>query len=141
MPKWQDINPAEIKDLLPSIVIVHVLRDPLDFVERITGEIILEHSTLNSMGRNWRNYEGRGPGSTIWRAFSEVVETAKPSFHVIPYVGPHREFLKVESVICPISDDGINVNKLMSFVDFCAPSKDEIREGLENRGRPKIYLK
>lgn len=125
LPKWRDIDPAEIKSLLPSIVIIHVLRDPLDFVERITGDNILEHSSTNSMGKNWRDYEGRGPGSNIWKAFLHVVETQKANFQIIPYVGPHREFMKVESVICPISDDGININKIMAFVEFCAPSEGE----------------
>lgn len=128
MPKWQDIKPDEIKRLLPSIVVIHVLSDPLDFIERITGEKILEHSTLNSMGKNWRDYEGRGPGSNIWKAFSNVVETGEPSFQSIPYVGPHREFMKVQSVICPISDDGIIVNKIITFVDFCAPTNDDYIE-------------
>jgi PAS domain-containing protein len=48
MPSWADISPADIKDLLPNVVVTHVQQNPLDFVERVTGGEILKHSGVNT---------------------------------------------------------------------------------------------
>ncbi len=118
MPSWADISPADIKGLLPNVVITHVHYNPLDFMERVTGGEILKHSQRNSMGVLWSEYEGRGPDSAIWQSFQNVVESKEASFESVPYIGPHKDFLNVEVVTCPISDDGEIVNKLISFVDY-----------------------
>ncbi|MFT6558684.1 MAG: hypothetical protein ACJAYR_002561 [Sneathiella sp.] len=128
MPRWSDIDPAKFKPLLPSAIVTHVLRDPLDFVEMITGENILERSNSNSMRRNWRNFPGREPGSKIWEAFENIVITKTSNFSEIPYVGPHKEFLKVHTVSCPISNDGETVNKILSFVDYVSQTDEDIEE-------------
>ncbi len=118
MPSWSDINPSEIKHLLPNLVLIHVQHDPLDFVERITGEIILSHSAENSMGKYWREYEGRGPDSQIWKSMEEVVHSKTTSLKSIPYVGPQKYFKGIETVICPISEDGETVSRILTFVDY-----------------------
>lgn len=122
MPAWSDISPAHIKPLLPHLVVTHVLRDPLDFIERITGGEIIKHSHRNTMGVLWSEFEGRGADSLIWKSFAEVVELGQASFQSVPYVGPQKDFLTVEVVTCPISDDGSTVNKIISFVAFISRS-------------------
>lgn len=124
MPSWRQVDPAEIKKLLPSISVIKVSHDPLDFVEKITGDKVLRNSNGNSMGKNWLNFEGRGPGSRIWEAHAEAVRTGQANFQTIPYVGPHREFMKVETVICPLSDDNKTVDRILSFVEFCATTNE-----------------
>ncbi|WP_025898660.1 PAS domain-containing protein [Sneathiella glossodoripedis] len=126
MPRWADINPAEIKHLLPNLVLIHVEYDPLDFIERITGDVILSHSAQNSMGKRWRTYEGRGPDSKIWQSMEEVVNTCKINRNSIPYVGPQKYFKGIETVICPISEDGTTVTRLLTFVDYIARTDSQV---------------
>lgn len=143
IPSWSDIDPAAIKHLLPNIVVIHVSYNPLDFVERITGDVILSHSAENSMHRNWRNYEGRGPDSKIWKVMQDVVETGEASFQTIPYVGPQKYFKGINTVICPILGEGRKVTRLMSFVDYImrsdSPLEKEIAQHHSSRfsNRPK----
>lgn len=118
LPARCAIDPAEIVQLLPHVVMVEVSRDPLDFVERVTGEAILKHSRENSMHRSWRDYPGRGPDSEIWRHFAEVVESGEPNFTSVPYVGPQRDLVEVEMVACPLSEDGRTVDRVIAFVDY-----------------------
>jgi PAS domain len=125
IPKWGDINPAEIKSLLPNIVVIQVEHNPLDFTEKITGDAILSRSRINSMGINWRAYEGRGPESKIWQVMEQVVREKSPSFHTIPYVGLHREFMTVETVALPLSDDGEVVTRIITFVNYIAANADD----------------
>ncbi len=125
IPSWSDINPSEIKSLLPNVVIIHVSHDPLDFVERITGDAILSRSTQNSMGKSWREYEGRGPDSQIWKVMEEVIIQEQPSFHSIPYVGPHQEFMKVDTVACPLKGKNDEITRLLVFVDYLPTDDSE----------------
>lgn len=137
MPRWQDIDPSQIKSLLPNIVVIHVSRDPLDFVERITGDVVLSHSSMNSMGKNWRDYNGRGPDSTIWKSIEEVVINRKASFQTIPYVGPQKYFKGIETVICPISEDGVTVDRTIAFVEYIPRSDQQLEKdvALQHMGR------
>jgi hypothetical protein len=118
MPRWCDINPADIAALLPNIVVTHVLENPRDFVERIAGEEVLSHNHRNSMNVRWSQYPGRGPGSDIWQQFSNIVAEHQVSLENVAYVGPHKDFLEVQVLRCPISDDGKTVNKIISFVSY-----------------------
>jgi hypothetical protein len=118
LPARADIDPAEFPDLLPYIVLIQVCRDPLDFVERVTGGEVLRHSTESSMNRSWLDYPGRGPDSKIWQHYEEVVRTGEPSFESVPYVGPHRDFLYVELLSCPLAEDGRTVDRVFSVVDY-----------------------
>jgi hypothetical protein len=126
MPRWSDIDPSDIKHLLPNLVLIHVQHDPLDFVERITGEIILSHSAANSMGKSWRSYEGRGPDSQIWKSMEDVVQSKTCSLKSIPYVGPQKYFKGIETVICPISEDGKTVSRLLTFVEYIARNEQQL---------------
>lgn len=118
MPRRADIDPADMKDLLPNVVLIEVLDEPRDFVERVTGDTVIHHSAHNSMGIRWRDYPGRGPDSRIWAHYAKVVDTACPKLEDIPYVGPHRDFLTVQLLSCPLSADGATVDRVLSFVDY-----------------------
>ena len=118
MPTRSDIDPSDIPDLLPYIVLVHVSWEPLDFIERITGDQVIAHSHANSMGISWRAFPGRGPGSALWRHNEAVVTTHAPVAEHIPYVGPQKDFKEAQVISCPLSDDGERVNKILSFVDY-----------------------
>ena len=118
MPRRADIDPAEIKRLLANVVLIDVSQDPLDFVERIAGDTILHHSHHNSMGIQWTEYPGRGPESKIWQHFEAVVTEKRAISATVPYVGPHSDYLTVELVSCPLSDNGETVNKVISFVAY-----------------------
>ncbi|WP_206378259.1 PAS domain-containing protein [Sneathiella limimaris] len=128
VPKWSDFDPAAIKPLLPHIVVIHVLNDPLDFVERITGDTILSHSSKNSMGRNWRTYEGRGPDSKIWKTMEDVVQTKQPNFQTIPYVGPQNAFKEIQTVVLPMSEDGQTVSRTVTFVEYIEKSEAQLEQ-------------
>jgi len=130
LPSWADIDPAEIKHLLPNIVVIHVSYDPLDFVERITGDVILSHSTSNSMGRNWRDFEGRGPDSVIWKVMQEVVDSGDASFQTIPYVGPQKYFKGINTVICPVLGEDGKITRLMSFVEYIMRSDSQLEKDI-----------
>lgn len=118
MPRWADIEPSEIPLLLPNVVVVHVRVDPLDFIDRIIGQTVRDHAARKTVNTLWSEIPGRGPESTIWNVFQTVVESQSPQFRSLQNVGRTKEFVSIESVLCPISDDGKIVNKVLGFIEF-----------------------
>ena len=56
--------------------------------------------------------------SIIGSNFESVVRHREPILTNVPYVGPHRDFLRVQDLIMPLSSDGTNVDILFIVVDF-----------------------
>ena len=69
-----------------------------------------------------------GPTDTLSRLFCSkmselsgqqwVVENRAPRFIRPNYVGPHRQFMFIESAVLPLGPDPERVEMLMLFVDF-----------------------
>lgn len=118
MPHRRDIDPIEFRRLLGNVVLMDVLREPLDFVERITGETVQHHNHRNYMGIPWRELPERGPDSKIFQFFESIVQSRQPRYDRVPYVGPHKHFLRVEVLACPLADDRGDVYKVLSYVDY-----------------------
>ena len=47
-----------------------------------------------------------------------VTRERTPILTNVPYVGPHKDFLRVQDLIMPLSSDGRNVDILFAVVDF-----------------------
>jgi hypothetical protein len=123
MPARADLDPAEMKAILPHIVLTDVLRDespdwPLDFRYRLLGTAVEDHMSRRFTGLRLSELPQQQPGSQMWQNFSEVVELRQPRFHRVPYVGPHRDFLSLIDLVLPLSEDGQDVTMLLSLVDF-----------------------
>lgn len=118
MPKRADIDPADIAPLLSNAVLIEVFPEPLDFVERITGETILYHNARNTTGVRWSRMAERCQGSAIWDFFQSVVKDRAPRLGTLPYVGPHRDFLEIEVLALPLADDAGAVCRILTFVAY-----------------------
>lgn len=118
MPSRSDIDPADLKTILGNLVMMDVHHDPLDFEARVVGEVIRSHSARNYIGVRWSTYPPRGPDSAIWAFHRHVVEEECPRFGSLPYVGPHKEFLRVVQLACPLTTRDGRVRKILSFVAY-----------------------
>jgi hypothetical protein len=123
MPARADLDPIEMKSILPNVVLMDVLRDhkpgwPLDFRYRLMGSTVDAHMSRRFTGLCMSELPQQQPGSEMWQNFSAVTTEAQPRFNRVPYVGPHRDFLSVIDLVMPLSNDGRTVNMLISIVDF-----------------------
>jgi hypothetical protein len=118
LPMRRDFDPPiEIPRLVPSMIMIEVLHEPLDFVYRLIGTKVRTHLMHDLTGVRMSDVEFQRPPSVIWSHHAWVIEHAAPRFMRPPYVGPHRDFMFIESVILPCGC-GSRVDKLMIFVDF-----------------------
>jgi hypothetical protein len=118
LPSRAMIDPADIPALLPHVVMHGVQRDPPDFVYRLVGTEVRRHMAEDRTGQRMSAIPGQTPPSQIWDNLARIVATGRPLLNRTPYTGPHRDFLKMESVQLPLAADGVRVDMILVFVDF-----------------------
>jgi hypothetical protein len=118
LPSRAMIDPTDIPTLLPHVVIHGVKREPLDFVYRLMGSEVRRHMAEDRTGQWMSTIPGQQPPSQIWTNLSAIATTGRPILNQTPYVGPHRDFVRMESVQLPLAADGVHVDMILVFVDF-----------------------
>lgn len=119
IPARSDFDPLiEIPGLVRFMMLKDVQRDPLDFRYRLVGTGLRTHLTTDWTGRLMSEVEYQRPPSTIWDYHKQVAETAEPLFIKPNYVGPHKDYLTIESAMLPLAEDHRNVDMIMIFIEF-----------------------
>jgi hypothetical protein len=118
LPSKRAIRPQSMPALLPHILWYDVLRDPLDFRYRLIGTAVRPHLGMNRTGQVMSAVPGQGPGSAVWQHLAAAVQERRATRRAPPFVGPGCDFLEIENLVCPLSDDGETVDGLLIFVDF-----------------------
>ena len=118
MPARRDIDPGEIPELLPYVMLIEVLRDPLDFRYRLIGTEVVAISHADYTGRRFSELQGKGPGSVVWLSCETVLESGEPASVLPPYVGPDRHVHCTENLLLPLSDDDRTVAMIFKGIDY-----------------------
>jgi hypothetical protein len=127
-PARVDFDPLiEVPGLVPYLMLKDVQLQPLDFRYRLIGTGVRNHLNHDLTGRWMTDIPGQGPGNPLWDYHERVVETRAPVFLRPAYLGPHKEFIQVESVILPLGADDQAVDMLMIFADFLRQRAEEPR--------------
>lgn len=127
MPRRADIDPTELRSLLPNVLLLQVLRDPLDFLYRVIGTEIDRHSQASYTGLTVRQIPHRAPPSRVWENLEQLVRTGVPSCLQVPYIGPHSGFLQTRQILLPLGDDGAEVDHILGAIVY-------LRRGSSDRG-------
>jgi len=128
VPRYHDMKPAEIIELLPNMVIFDVLNKPRDFRYRMIGKEVERHNAGSFTGKRLSEMPGKGKDSLIWQHFSNIVKGQKPSAKNLPYVGPLKDFKQISIMAFPFSDDDNIVNKIMIIAGYHHINGDYVPE-------------
>ncbi|WP_374366912.1 PAS domain-containing protein [Dongia sp.] len=119
VPARSDLDPlTEVPRLIPRMMLKDVRRAPLDFRYRLIGTALRTHMAQDWTGMWLSEIPFQSAGSMVWNNNLRVMESAEPLLARPPYVGPHKDFLYIESIILPLASDRRQVDMLMFFVDF-----------------------
>ena len=119
MPARRDFDPVfEIPHLLPWVILVDVLRDPLDFRYRLIGTGIAAQAHRDHTGCRFSELTRVGPGSVVWKDRLAVIDTRMPKMTAPAYIGRDKLIQSVSGVHLPLSDDGEMVNMIFTFVSY-----------------------
>jgi PAS domain-containing protein len=112
-PRRQDIDVLDVPKLMPHVIILNVLEDPLDFQYRLVGTAQREMSLLDYTGMKMSEIDGRGPGSGIWSILDNVRVGQKLEYLSIPYIGPMKDFVTLKDLFLPLVDDNLKTNMII----------------------------
>jgi len=119
LPARADIDPIDLRRLLPHLALIDVLREStdLDFRYRLTGTEIVERAGRDPTGRTFSDLYTGDYLETAIATYREVVDTAEPllSERTYPLV-PDREFLRYDRLLLPLAADGRTVDMIMLLI-------------------------
>jgi hypothetical protein len=116
MPKRADIDPTGISpQLLPGIMIVDVVSDDRRYVYRLVGTGEVEVRGNDPTGRSViEGYFGPSAEDAL-ACYDRVVSTCAPHLDATPFTADSGQYVTLETLFLPLSDDGITVNKILAF--------------------------
>ena len=118
MPARADLDPMEMIPILPNVILIDVLRDPLDFRYRLIGTVVEEHMSAPYTGRRFSEFPGQRASSRIWTCSERVLSEKQPVRSDIPYIGPKSDFTTIEDIMMPLSSDGETVDVIFIVVEY-----------------------
>ena len=118
MPARRDLDPIEIPHLLPWVLLIDVLCDPLDFRYRLIGTEVVAVSRRDFTGFRFSELAGKGPESVLWDNCLTVVRTRAPFSRRPPYIGPCDDVLSGQNLLMPLSSDGETVDMIFQLIAY-----------------------
>ena len=118
MPARRDIEPTEILDLLPYVVLIDVEREPLDFRYRLVGTAVAARFGHDRTGERFSALPQQSEGSEIWKTAVRILEEKRPIVSHIPYVGFQRWVQNYRDISMPLSENNDVVNMIFGVLQF-----------------------
>jgi GNAT superfamily N-acetyltransferase len=139
MPLWRDIDPAEIKPLLPHLLVTRYAYNPFRPRFVLVGTWLAQYAGGDFTGRYLDEVDFSSELDTDWPAFHRrFVAEARPVFGICKFLtesGLERDY---ESAMFPIAaEDGKTVERALGLEDFPVGT-DVVPDARIVAPRPKI---
>jgi hypothetical protein len=121
MPRRQDLDPLHIPGLLPFLMLVDVLREPLDFRYRLIGTELVQALATDDTGARFSSLAWQKRPSPVFGFAAAVAAAARPGWAVVPYISAGLTLHHAAALAMPLADQGGEVNMLLYAVQFRAP--------------------
>ena len=116
-PSWEDFNLLALDPkVIPYIIVVDVLRDPLNFLIRFWGTA---HVTAKGFDKTGKMVDDppRFRGTSAFNEYSQMVKEKRPLASKGMVKFPHLDRLPFTQTVLrlPLSDNGMEVDKFVSL--------------------------
>ncbi len=117
-PRWADVDPGQIRELLPYLMLSEVFGEPFDLRYRLAGTEIIASYGYNFTWMTLRSLR-EAPQNAAWiRLYQRVIDEKRPFFaQYFIDVGPERGRV-VDAGTFPLSTDGRNVDRIIEIEDW-----------------------
>ena len=112
-PSRADIDPADLLDVLPRVMLADVIQEPLDFRYRLSGTSISNVHGKEMTGKSPRDLPPAAYGALIYDHYCEAVRRREPLLHLIIFDGDQQS-RSYARLLLPLSEDGSAVTMLMA---------------------------
>ena len=117
-PARAEIDPAEIKPLLPYVGIVDIERSPLRFRYRLAGSDVARGYGEDITGRYLDEIDLNSHQHQIMQEYARTAECAEPTCSTWEYQRNDGRHLRYERIVLPLSSDGKQVDMLLGGCVF-----------------------
>jgi hypothetical protein len=119
MPRRADLDPVEIPArLLPCISLIDVVPDARRYVYRLVGTADVQVRGHDPTGRSVAEGFFGPDAEDALGCYDTVVKSRAPLLDPVPFTATNGRYATEETIFLPLSDDGINVNKVLVFFAF-----------------------
>ena len=118
MPARRDIEPTEIMELLPYVVLIDVERNPVDFRYRLMGTAVAARFGHDHTGARFSALPQQSPGTEVWNTATRILQEKRPIVSHVPYVGFNRWIQNYRDISMPLSEDDDAVNMIFGVLQF-----------------------
>jgi hypothetical protein len=119
MPRPDEIDPADMISILPHVMMVGISYDPFRALYRLVGTEVVRFAKLDFTGCYVDTLVFQEDDPKDWTVFyREVVEARRPGFGVTYWPVEGMLHRWIEFAICPLSSDGITIDRCVSVEDY-----------------------
>ena len=129
-PARAEFDPAELKTLLPRLILVEVRHDPLDFRYRVSGTDIYNIHGLELTGKSVRDLTPADYAQEVWREMTDLIATWEPQFSRLEFISRDGKSRSYTVLRLPLSSDGTTVDRVFVQSMF-GPERQRLKEMLQ----------
>ncbi|MTI10797.1 PAS domain-containing protein [Curvivirga aplysinae] len=119
-PSRKDIDPIELRDLLPHMFMFDVIRNPIDFKMRLHGTHLVDVMGRDNTGDYFSKMYRGTEADELWDIYCEVANSFSVIYSKQSASWMSKDFVHYERLLLPLSEDGDEVNILLGLSYFIA---------------------
>lgn len=113
MPARSDIDPLDLKTVLPHLVLLDVHRSPLDFRYRVAGTRTFDIFGYDLTGKSVRDIEPRAFSAGIWASLEALTRDGLPQHAHLEFATTDGYARSYRVLRLPLGDDGATVDRIL----------------------------
>jgi hypothetical protein len=119
MPSRKDIDPTEIPNLLPNLMLIDVSQDPIKFCYRLVGTRVVDATGENRAGKDFGSVDFIKTNPMVMLQCVTTATSGEPLHSLEPfYRRDTRQPYEVDRLLLPLSSDGIAVDMILVYFRF-----------------------
>ena len=118
VPRRSDIDPAELKPVLPHLQITEVVGGGSRFRYRLVGSAIVRAFGAEFTGKYVDELVSGERDSFVHACYRAVCAARRPAFVRSKYIGIKEIDLTANRVLLPLSEDGAKVSQILGALSF-----------------------
>ncbi|MEJ2122712.1 MAG: PAS domain-containing protein [Alphaproteobacteria bacterium] len=120
LPARADIDPVDLPDMLPGIIIIEVVDEAerRRYRFRLFGTAHVEFNQRDLTGKCIDEVFGPDDAARTEATYAKVIASGEPHYWRTNVMPPGREFVHYERVIVPLASDGEAVDMLIGMFIF-----------------------
>lgn len=119
-PNWRDWQWMDLPShIIPYFIVVDVSHAPLDFTYRFWGSAYAAMHSIEMTNKSVRDIRSPVTAKAAFEQYKEIVDS-KQAMSTLDTIqaGPHDIIHTQTTLRMPMSDDGVSVDKIITFADW-----------------------